>query len=365
MTKLLYITNGINGSAGLERVLSIKAGYLAEHLDYDVHILVLNDAGKNLFYDFSPKITIHSIPVGGNPIQYFNSYLSGIKAVIGNVKPDLISVCDDGLKAFFLPTLLGKPCPMIYERHVSKRIALGANPDFSKKAIYEAKLGLMNVLGRNYGKFVVLTKENVKEWNLKNIEVIPNPLSFYPDGAAMLTNKIAIAVGKQSYQKGYDRLLNAWHASSGPKNGWELHIYGKQDPNQKLRELAASLGISDSVKFFDAVKDIEAKIKESSILCFSSRFEGFGMVLIEAMACGVPCVSFDCPCGPSDIIKDGEDGFLVENGDTNQFAKKLDGLISDHELRIKMGSAARTNVRRYLSEAVMPKWDALFKKLLS
>ncbi|HIE46079.1 MAG TPA: hypothetical protein EYP87_07955 [Flavobacteriaceae bacterium] len=105
MKKLLYITNGINGSGGLERVLSIKASLLATNFNYQVHILVLNNAHKEPFYEFSDKIKFHSINVNGNPIFYFLQYKKGIKNILKKIQPNIISVCDDGLKGMLFPML--------------------------------------------------------------------------------------------------------------------------------------------------------------------------------------------------------------------------------------------------------------------
>jgi glycosyltransferase involved in cell wall biosynthesis len=361
--KLLYITNGINGSGGLERVLSIKASYLADVLGYEVHILGLNSATENLFYTFSSKINLHSIPVGGNPISYFKSYVSGLKSTIAKVNPDCIVVCDDGLKAFFLPTILGKSKPVIYERHVSKNIEIRKDAGVLKTLISKLKIKLMDVLAPTFTQFVVLTQENTNEWKSQNVQIISNPLSFYPTESSALTNKKVIAVGKQSHQKGYDRLLVAWQKVIQKQPDWQLEIYGKFDSSQGLEALAQQLQIQNNVHFFEPVKNIQEKYIESSIYVLSSRFEGFGMVLIEAMACGVPCVSFDCPYGPSDIIAEGIDGFLVENGNTVQLAEKLLILIENENRRAEMGSKAKQNVKRFLPENIMQQWDELFKSV--
>ena len=362
--KLLYITNAINGSGGLERVLSVKAGYLAEKLGYDVHILTLNNGHINLFYGFSNKIILHDIPVSGNPISYARSYFSGIKNTIINVNPDIIVVCDDGLKAFFLPTLLGKSIPIIYERHVSKSIEIGKGFGIWKLIFVKMKMKLMDVLASTFTKFIVLTKGNTKEWKGKNIQIIPNPLPFYPEESASLLNKKVIAVGKQSYQKGYDRLLQSWQIVSRIHPDWQLEIYGKFDASQKLECLAKSLGIEESVHFFEPQYSIKDHYLASSIYVMSSRFEGFGMVLIEAMACGVPCVSFDCPHGPGDIINDNRDGYLVENGNTKALAEKLNVLIKDTDLRVLMGKNAKENAKRFLPENIMKQWDEVFKSIV-
>ena len=363
--KLLYITNGLNGSGGLERVLSIKASYLAEKMGYEVHIVCLNDSHLNLFYDFSSKIFLHCISVSTNPVAYIKSYVSGLNKIVSQINPELILVCDDGLKAFFLPLLIKSKAKMVYERHVSKTISIAKNAGFLKRTATKFQFFLMNVLAKKYDKFVVLTNENRKEWPLQNLEVISNPLSFYPEASATLTAKKVIAVGKQSHQKGYDLLLQAWQKVVTQQPDWQLEIYGKKEPSEGLEAQASSLGISSNVQFFDPVKNIEVKYLESSIYIMSSRYEGFGMVLIEAMACGVPCLSFDCPYGPSDIIADGEDGFLVSNGDITLLAQKLLLLIENDGLRTKMGNNAKVNVKRFLPETICNQWDALFKSLTS
>ena len=361
--KLLYITNGIKGAAGLERVLAIKASYLADVLGYEVHILTLNHNNNSIFYDFSPKIQLHDVAVSGNPIQYLKKYVSGIKNTVQKIQPDVISVCDDGLKGFFIPMFISKKYPIIYERHVSKSIELGDNPSFLQKKIVGMKFLAMNLLANSFDQFVVLTQDNLTEWQLNNIVVISNPLSFYPIESSFLQRKTVIAVGKQSFQKGFDRLLQSWALVQEHYPDWQLEIYGKFDESQGLDALATALEISKSVHFFEPEKNIQSKYLASSLFVMSSRFEGFGMVLTEAMACGVPCVSFDCPCGPSDIIKDGEDGFLVENGNINSFAQKMLLLIENESLRAAMGEKAKHNVTRYLPETIMAQWDLLFKEI--
>ena len=362
--KLLYITNAIDGSGGLERVLAVKTKVLAEDFGYEIHIITLNQKSKtNLFFPFSKKIIQHNIEVAGNPVHYLSKYSAGIKKVVSEVKPDTILVCDDGLKAFFLPRILGAKIPIIYERHVSKLIEISENQSFIKSIFTKAKFYLMDVLAKDFTKFIVLTEGNKNEWKSKNVQVIPNPLPFFPDEKSTLTNKKVIAVGKQSYQKGFDRLLNAWALLGEEFQDWQLHIYGKLDENLGLEKLAEQLKIKDQVFFHAPEKKIEEKYAESSIFVLSSRYEGFGMVLIEAMSFGIPCVSFDCNYGPSDIIRNNEDGFLVTNGNEKVFAEKLQMLMMNEILRKEMGGNARRNVERFLPENVLKMWDELIKGL--
>lgn len=361
--RLLYITNAINGSGGLERVLSVKASQLCD-MGYEVHILTLNNGFADRFYGFSPKIILHDISVSGNPFAYVKSYISGIRNTIKKTNPDVITVCDDGLKAFFLPTVLGTKIPIVYERHVSKNIEINSNFGIWKLLLAKIKMKTMDALAGTFTRFIVLTDGNRKQWKSDNVQVIPNPLPFFPDKTAALQNKKVIAVGKQSYQKGYDRLLKSWQLVKQKNPGWQLEIYGKFDASQNLENLAKSLNIAESVSFFAPEATISEKYLQASVYVMSSRFEGFGMVLIEAMACGLPCISFDCPYGPADIISDGNDGFLIANGDAEAFAEKLNLLLENEVLRKQMGENARENVKRFLPQNVLPLWDRLFKSLV-
>ena len=363
--KLLYITNGINGSGGLERVLAVKASYLADTLGYEVHILTLNNGDKKPFYEFSQAIKFHDIKVGGNPITYFLSYKKGIKNVLQSVNPDTISVCDDGLKGLLFPVFFGTKTPVIYERHVSKQIEIKTeHGSFIQKLKLKLKLSLMNYGAGKFHKFVVLTNGNLTEWNLKNLKVIPNPLPFQPNVSSKLTNKKVLVVGKQSYQKGYDSLLEIWKLVHQKYPDWQLEVYGKLNPALGLEEKAKDFSIDESVKFYPPVKDIQTKYKEASIYVMTSRFEGFGMVLIEAMSYGVPCIAFDCPHGPADIISDGKDGFLVPNGAIHTFATKLMLLMENATLRQDLGSKAMQNATRFNVDSIVKKWDVLFKSLV-
>jgi glycosyltransferase involved in cell wall biosynthesis len=361
--KLLYITNGVNGAGGLERVLSIKASYLAEHFDYEITILSLNEAEIQPFYVFSDKINFISVQVKGNPFAYILSYIKGLRKIVKDIKPDVISVCDDGLKGFFVPLFTGKPCPMIYERHVSK-IATNKNNNLINIVRTSIIYRLMDIGGKLYDKFIVLTEQNKLEWKrMKHLKVISNPLSFYPQKKALLLNKKVISVGKLSYQKGQDMLIKAWEIVAQKHPDWKLEIYGKKDKNNYYQQLIEQKGLEKSICLFDPIANIEVKYLDASIYVLSSRFEGFGMVLIEAMVSGLSCVSFDCPYGPSDIITEGEDGFLVPKGDIEILANKIMYLIENNQERIRMGANARENVKRYLPENIIPQWDKLFKQL--
>lgn len=362
--KLLYITNGVHGSGGLERVLSIKASYLAEYLGYEVTILTLNAGNNTLFYEFSSKINFIDIEAQGNSLAYFSQYRTGIKNVLKQLVPDVISVCDDGLKGLLFPIIFGKKTPVVYERHVSKQVAVKST-EKPRTLTIKTKLlfSIMDFGAKRFDKFVVLTKGNQKEWNLNNCLVIPNPMPFKNTQQSPLINKKVLAVGKQGIQKSYDRLLKIWKLVHDKQPDWVLEIFGTQVPALKLAEQAQLLGIENVVHFHTPVKNIQEKYQASSLYVMSSRFEGFGMVLIEAMSFGIPCISFDCPHGPKDIITDKEDGLLIENGNIQDFADALISLMIDETKRKEMGVLAKKNVNRYSPDLIVPQWDTLFKSI--
>lgn len=364
--KLLYITNGINAVGGLERVLSLKASYFADVLNYEVVIVGLNKGNVTPFYEFSNKIKFCSLIIGGNRIQYIKQYRSEIKRIVLEELPDIVLVCDDGLKAFFTPIILKhRKIPIIYERHVSKLIEFRDDFTWLQRLKVQLQWKIMDFLGNKFDAFVVLTEGNLAEWKtLQNIKVIPNPLTFFPDSSSLLENKQILAVGKQSYQKGYDLLLQAWQKVHEQFPEWQLVVYGTKDPSQGLEKLVKQLEVESSVAFYPPEKDIQSKYLESSIYVMSSRYEGFGMVLIEAMACGVPCVSFDCNYGPSDIITSGEDGWLVPNGDWDDLANHLIKLIEEEDSRKIMGKLAKRNVVKFKMEEIGGKWVTLFESLV-
>ena len=356
MTKILYITNDINGSGGLERVLSIKTSKLAEDYNYEVHILSLNENRTDPFYDFSSKIRFISIALSGNPIKYFRTYRKSVQKVVNDIQPVIISVCDDGLKGFFIPSIIKTKAKIIYERHASIRLNVGNS---FKGRLVEY---LMQKQASKFDRFIVLTPTNGTEWRSDNVMVIPNPLSFKSILENPLNQKRIIAVGSHSLNKGYDLLLRIWKPLEEQFSDWRLDIFGKINDNKTFVKLAKEMNLKQ-VFFHNPVKNIQLEYEQSSLLVLPSRSEGFGMVLIEAMECGVPCIAFDCPSGPRDIITSGQDGILVPELDTVSFEKNLNKLIIDDNLRNSLGMAARLKAHRYSADAIVKKWDKLIKEI--
>lgn len=213
-------------------------------------------------------------------------------------------------------------------------------------------------------KVVILTHEEAAFWpELSNTCVIPNPI-ITPIGACSdCSHKQVIAAGRYAPQKGFDLLIDSWAIVARKYPDWTLRIYG-EGMREELQQQINRLGLTPSCILEHTVPNITDKYGESSVFVLSSRFEGFGMVLTEAMSCGVPVVSFACPCGPRDIIKDGEDGLLVENSNTEQLAEKISLLLADEERRRRMGQQARINSERFRMERIALLWKELFEKQL-
>jgi glycosyltransferase involved in cell wall biosynthesis len=360
--KILYIVPKINNEGGVARVLSIKANYLVKNFGYEVHILTQNGGDKPLFYSFNDKIALHDMVLRGNKTSFLLQYAQALKKALSAIKPDVIVVCDNGLKAYVIPFIIKSNTPIVFECHGSKYIEEEEQSKYF--SLTKIRVLFKELSANRFAKFVALSKESLKEWNVNNGVVIPNPLWFEPTTFADLKSKKVIIVGRHSYEKGLDRMLHIWQKVIEKHPDWSLEIYGKSNENQELQKLSNSLNINNNVTFFEPVKNINDKYLGASIMAMTSRTEGFGMVLIEAMAAGLPCVAYDCPCGPRAIIQNNANGFLVENGNLDSFVQKMELLIEDENLRMKMGKNAQESVKIYDLENIMQQWKSLFENLV-
>ena len=210
-----------------------------------------------------------------------------------------------------------------------------------------------------------MTKEEQELWpELNNTVVIHNYQEMECKVPATLKHNRVIAVGRYTYQKGFDLLVEAWKLVADKHPDWSLHVYGEGN-RAELAKRISELDLTKSFMVNGRTDSIIEKYLESSIFVLSSRYEGFGMVLTEAMSCGVPPVSFACPSGPRDIITHGVDGLLVENGNIDHLAQNICTLIENEDLRKVMGGNARESVKRFRKEVIMAEWKQLFEELMS
>lgn len=353
--KILYLTPKINAEGGLERVLCLKANYLSEHFNHEVTIVTQNNGNDKPFYPVYSKINLLDIDLRGNRFQFVSKYLKEIKRIVKTVNPDVIVIVDSIYKAF-LVSLVAKNKRLIYECHNS--IFVQQSPKNSK---WISKFTIIfNRFGaKRMTEFVALSKDSLKEWQLPNGVIIPNPNWLITTETANLDSKKILIIARHSYEKGLDRFFSIWKQIAYKFPDWQVEIIGKEVEKSLHKKEVVAMGISDSIIFTQPTKQIEAKYLEASIYAMTSRFEAFPMVLIEAMSCGVPVIAYNCPCGPKAIISDNENGFLIEDDNQEQFAIKLEQLIERHELRKKIGSNGQLCVQKYDIEVIMKKWNDL------
>ena len=376
--KIVYCTPALYMAGGVERVLTLKANYFAEHFGYDITIILTEGKDKPLFYPLSDKIKVVNLDIGFEELwacsflkkipAYLRKqrlYKKKLTAELMRIHPDItISLLRREIN--FL-TSIHDNSKKIGELHVNRanyRNFEAGDSNFIKDIFARFWMkSLVSHLNR-LDRFVVLTEEDKLAWKeLDNVEVISDPLSFDVNEVSPLTNKRVIAVGRYVYQKGFDLLLQAWSKIEKQIPDWELTIYGMGD-RTPYESMIDSLQIDrNRCHLYGATEDIKHEYLSSSLFVFSSRFEGFGMVLIEAMACGLPVVSFDCPCGPKDIVSDEEDGVLVENGNISELADHMISLMEDDERRKRMSKNALKNVQRYKIEQIAKQWKLLFEGL--
>jgi len=378
-TKIVYIIGGIWNGSGMERVLTMKANYMADVAGYDVHVLLTEDGEGPSYFPLSKKIHLHNVhvnfdilytlPIYKRVFAYLwkqRLYKQRLTDFLVKLKPDItvsamrreinfINDIQDGSK---------KVGEIHFTRIGYREVNFKFLPGFSNKAISHLWMNKLLKEIKRLSAFVVLSEEDKLNWpELNNVQVIYNPVSINTNKYSDCLSKRVIAVGRYAYQKGFDLLADAWKIVTAEYPDWELNIYGGGDVD-KYRQLAIQKGISKTFICNGSVHNIMDKYLESSIFVLSSRYEGFGLVITEAMACGIPAVSFACPCGPKDIIKDRIDGLLVENGNIQELADKICYLIEHEDIRKEMGKQARINVGRFKIENIALQWKKLFDSLL-
>ncbi len=213
--------------------------------------------------------------------------------------------------------------------------------------------------------FVSLSEQDLpklKKIN-KNSYVIPNSVSLFPEKPALLENKIILSIGRMDYNKGYDLLLDVFEKLTLLHPDWSLRIVGDGPLKKKIISRVETSDLKDRVEIFPPTNQIINHYLQASIYLMTSRTEGLGMVLLEAQACGLPIVSFDCETGPSDIVIDNKNGFLVECFNIERIVQRIALLCSDYDLRVKFGKRAIEDVRKFRPEAINSKWESLFEEL--
>ncbi|MGW3495392.1 glycosyltransferase family 4 protein [Streptomyces sp. NPDC001020] len=219
---------------------------------------------------------------------------------------------------------------------------------------------------KDVDRLLALTQEDADLWvgeGLNNVGFLPNPLPLTPGAPSPRTEKAVASIGRLSHAKGVDLLLDVWAEAAPRQPGWILRVYGAGEHEAALRRQCTDLGLDDSVEWAGQTDDVIGALGRSSVFVQSSRGEGFPLVLLEAMACGVPCAAFDCSPGVREIVRNGEDGLLARHGNVSELARHLVRLMADEDLRDTMGERARENVQRFAPDVITRRWEELFDLL--
>jgi len=376
--KIVYNTLGTFNSAGMERTLSNKTNYLVNS-GYDVTIITTDQKNRKPFYtldervkliDLSINYTDHTKKSDWKLIQllfrfyYKKKHKQKLKKILSEIKADIVISMFNHDADFLYKIKDGSK--KIIETHFARIIRFTA----PRKGLYYI-LDIYSDYKRTknvtkYDKFIVLTHEDKNHWgNLPNIEVIPNANSFKCSEAANINSKIAIAVGRYEYQKNFEDLINVWAIVNKKHPDWKLNIFGDGSQKEYLQNMIDNLKLSDVINLSPPTKNIKDEYLKSSMFIMTSRFEGLPMTLLEAQACGLPLVSYDCKCGPKDVIKNNENGFIIEFGDKKKMANKIIQLIEDKDLRKKMSENSSKLSENFSEDKIMSIWINLFNNLLS
>lgn len=378
-TRIVYCIPALYYPSGMERVLTMKANYLAKH-GYEIHIVITDGGDKKPAFSLHSSIQVHQLDIDfEEPYRHsflyrvwlyqvkMKSFYKKLNTCLCQIKPDItVSLLRRDINIINKMTDGSLKIGEIhFDRLHYRNFVANWMPSFFYSFIQRRWMNSLIDELKRLSKFVVLTYEDAVFWpELNNVMVIPNPSSFFPDIISDCTHKQVIAVGRYVCQKGFDRLIPAWRKVVELHPDWTLKIHGDGSMRAQLQQQIQEYRLIESCFLESTVPDIVTKFQESSIFVLSSRFEGFSLALIEAMACGLPVVAFACHCGPSDIISDGIDGFLVEEGDVNGLVVNINRLIEDEKLRQKMGRNARLKSENYNIESIGVQWIELFESLL-
>jgi len=374
--KIVYCVGSLRNKGGMEKVLANKTSYFVNNNNYEITIITQDQNRYPLCYKFDKKINFHDVKISElnkRTIRGF-TFLKNIytlrkvyQSIFDEVKPDIIINCERGYLDFVIP-FVSKPIPKIREFHFSKE-AVSVHASLMKSKEAKKHLFMYFFIFKMFNKYdylALLTKRDQLNGKYKTkTVVIPNMMSTeLPREIAKLETTNVISVGSMhDNRKGFDTQIKLWVEISKKHPKWILNIFGSGKEMDSLKKLVNRLELNKNVILHGNSNTMEKHYLNSSIFLFTSKAEGLPMVLIEAQSYGIPCVSFDCPTGPSDIITDSINGYVVNQNDIISLEEKLIELIENKELRKKMGKKAREKSEQYTPENISKLWVNLFNKI--
>lgn len=368
----------------MERVLLNKIGWLRRNTEWEILVVTTDQKGRDLFFPLPEGVRMVDLGVNYSDDNgksfickvagYFRRrrlHRKRLTELLMAERPDVVDCLYPG-ECSFVPDIRDGS-RKVMELHQSKMFHYQYNRSGLLGLADRYRARTDERLVRRFDRFVVLTEEDARMWGeIPGMRVIPNAAKDICDGmrpnagVASLDVRRVIAVGRLDYQKGFDRLIDAWVLvrKDGRFAEWRLDIFGQGEWKEMLQRKIRTLGVGDSARLNAPVKDIAAEYKASSMLVMSSHYEGFPMVMVEAMSAGLPVVTFDYKCGPKDIIDDGRNGLLVKEGDIRGLADAMMSLMASPATLRRMSAEAKKVTERFSEEKVMGMWVRLYEGLL-
>ncbi|WP_440826794.1 glycosyltransferase family 4 protein [Psychrobacter cryohalolentis] len=350
MKKICFLIGNLNNSGGTERVTSLIANELCKK-GYMVSILSLVN-GAEPFFELNPEVKIYGIY--SKHVSFKKNFINviwKIRKFLKYNKVDTLIVVDSISCMFTVPALMGLKINHLCWEHFNFNVDLG---------VFFRRLG-RRLAARHCNYVVTLTEKDKAFWednltviNSKIVPIVnPSPYGVITHNPS-LDLKVVLGMGRLTYQKGFDMLIDAWAEVCLSNFDWKLRIVGSGEDELKLKKQAKELGILERIDFVPVTNDVEKYYSTSSFYCLSSRFEGFGMVMIEAQAFGLPVVAFDCDAGPSDIIEHGKNGYLVEKDNPKLLAHYINLVIekTDKQYDVMVSDSKCKNDKFILSNVI-------------
>ncbi len=379
--RIVYCTDSVCHAGGIQRITIAKANALADIEGNEVWIVVTDNKRPKPVLPISGKVHLVDLDV-----NYFEddwkSRLHVLKGIfvkrrehkrklqqfLNTISPDIVVSTGTSEKNFIPRMKVASHPSFVREIHFTSNYRqLAANGWFEKLSAWAGDIIDYRYHIRKYDKIVVLTDEDKqRQWkNYSKVEVIPNPLTIEHSKRSTLKSKTVVTAGRLTAQKNFASLINAWRIVNKSHPDWKLEIWGEGSLRNELQQQIENLPLKDSASLMGYTDDIISKFADASIFICTSIFEGLPLVFIEAMSCGLPVVSYSCPCGPKDIVTEGEDGFLVPVNDEQMMASRICYLIEHEDVRIQMGQASLDNSKAYSKDIIAAKWMAIFRNLLN
>ena len=371
--KILYVNTAMATWGGIERVLVEKMNYLSEQYGYEICLVTADQGNHPIHYPLNRNIVYQDLGINFHQQYHFKGirriikelklnrlFVERLRCLILESPPDIIVSIRSNLTNNIVKAKGN--IPLVFESH-SLCLASRFEGDGLLRRIH---IRYLQLVVRKAAMTVALTQGDADEWRklTPKVCVIPNVVHLNDSGMySDCTAKSVIFVGRFSKQKNVGSLLRIWTLVHERYPDWSLHFYGGYGEEQDS-VLAKIKQMDAHVQVHEATSHMMEKYRESSILLMTSSYEPFGLVLPEAMSCGLPVVAFDCPYGPADIITDGTDGFLVKAGDIKAYVDRVCYLLDNVTLRQKMGRAGQQASQRFDASKVMPIWKNMFEQIM-